>query len=170
MDGYQDEDGCPEPGPDRAVVTRTDTRLLLNQRIFFDFDSDTLRSVSFPILNEVATTLRLNGDITRLRVEATPTRREHLTTTPTCPSAGRGAVVDYLALHGVTREHLEFQGYGQGHPVADDRSPEGQALNRRVEFTIVSQSGAGPAAAATVNPDVPARGHHHHAHRGAHRH
>lgn len=153
-DGYQDDDGCPEPGPDAVVVTRTDSRLLVNQRIFFDFDSDTLRNVSFPVLDEVASAIRRNPDIARLRIEGhtddvgTPDYNVDL-------SFRRArAVMEYLAAHGVARDRLEVAGFGHQRPVTEERTPEGQSLNRRVEFTIVRTTDA-PAAESTTRRAVP---------------
>jgi outer membrane protein OmpA-like peptidoglycan-associated protein len=48
------------------------------------------------------------------------------------------AVADYLVSLGVRRkEEIVVQGYGASRPVADNASAEGQALNRRVEITIL---------------------------------
>jgi outer membrane protein OmpA-like peptidoglycan-associated protein len=141
LDGYQDDDGCPEPGPEAVVVTRTESHLLLSQRVFFDYDSDTIRSVSLPILNEVARALRANPDITRIRVEGYTDGQGDPQYNLDLSYRRARAVVEYLTTQGIPREHLEFQGYGSSHPVADDHTPEGQALNRRVEFTILRQGG-----------------------------
>jgi peptidoglycan-binding protein ArfA len=46
------------------------------------------------------------------------------------------AVVDYLIARGVTRDHLTAKGLGSADPVADNGSPEGQAMNRRVEIVV----------------------------------
>ncbi len=140
-DNYQDEDGCPEPGPEAVVVTRTESHLLLSQRVFFDYDSDTIRSVSLPILSEVARTLRANPDITRVRIEGYTDAHGDPQYNLDLSYRRARAVVEYLISQGVAREHLDFQGYGSAHAVADDSTPEGQALNRRVEFTIVAQAG-----------------------------
>jgi outer membrane protein OmpA-like peptidoglycan-associated protein len=144
LDNYQDDDGCPEPGPEAVVVTRTESHLLLSQRIFFDYDSDTIRSVSLPILNEVALTLRRNPDITRVRIEGYTDNRGTPQYNVDLSYRRARAVVEYLASREVARDRLDYQGYGATHPVADDHTPEGQALNRRVEFTIVSQGGEAP--------------------------
>ena len=40
---------------------------------------------------------------------------------------------------GVPRNRLEYRGYGPDNPVAPNDSPEGRALNRRVEFTILNE-------------------------------
>jgi outer membrane protein OmpA-like peptidoglycan-associated protein len=144
-DSYQDEDGCPEPGPDAVVVTRTDSRLLINQRIFFDFDSDTIRGVSLPILDEVANTIRRNPDILRMRVEGYTDDRGTPDYNLDLSYRRARSVVEYLVTRGVERGRLDFAGYGRDHAVADNASPEGQSLNRRVEFTIVGQAAAAPA-------------------------
>ena len=47
------------------------------------------------------------------------------------------AVVEYLKSRGVAPERLEYMGYGGTKPLADNRTPEGRALNRRVQFTLV---------------------------------
>ncbi len=151
-DGYQDDDGCPEPGPDAVVVTRTDSRLLINQRVFFDFDSDTIRSVSFPILDEVGNTLRRNADILRMRVEGYTDDRGTPEYNLDLSYRRARSVVDYLVTRGVDRSRLDFAGYGREHPVAENGSPEGQSLNRRVEFTIVGQATPTPAEAPTTAP------------------
>ena len=149
-DGYQDEDGCPEPGPDAVVVTRTDSRLLINQRIFFDFDSDTIRNVSFPVLDEVANTIRRNPDILRMRVEGYTDDRGTPEYNLDLSYRRARSVVEYLVDRGVERSRLEFAGYGREHGVADNDTPEGQSLNRRVEFTILGQAAAPAPAAAPV--------------------
>ena len=151
-DGYQDDDGCPEPGPDAVVVTRTDSRLLISQRIFFDFDSDTIRNVSFPILDEVANTMRRNADILRMRVEGYTDDRGTPEYNLDLSYRRARSVMEYLVTRGVERGRLEFAGYGREHSVAGNDSPEGQSLNRRVEFTILGQSGSAPAAPNEPSP------------------
>ncbi|MGZ4049056.1 MAG: OmpA family protein, partial [Bacteroidia bacterium] len=54
-------------------------------------------------------------------------------------SKGRAvAVVNYLLAKGVNNERLSFKGLGETHPVADNKTEEGRALNRRTELSIVS--------------------------------
>jgi outer membrane protein OmpA-like peptidoglycan-associated protein len=136
-DEFQDDDGCPEPGPDRATVTVTDTRILISERIYFDFDRDTIRSVSAPLLNQVAHVVRDLPANRRVRVEGyTDNNGEERYNTDLSYRRAR-AVVEYLASRGVPRNRLDYVGYGERNPVAPNDSPEGRALNRRVEFTIL---------------------------------
>ncbi len=45
-------------------------------------------------------------------------------------------VTAYLAFSGIDPARLMGTGFGKAYPIADDSTPEGRALNRRVEFTI----------------------------------
>jgi outer membrane protein OmpA-like peptidoglycan-associated protein len=45
--------------------------------------------------------------------------------------------VDYLVGKGIDIKRLTWKGYGETKPVADNKTEEGRALNRRTEFTIV---------------------------------
>ncbi|MFO0682551.1 MAG: OmpA family protein [Sandaracinus sp.] len=136
-DDFEDEDGCPEPGPRTAPVTVSDTRILIGETIYFEYDTDTIRPVSMPLLDQVAEVINaLSADL-RIRVEGhtdsagTPAYNLDL-------SYRRArAVVEYLVGRGVSRDRLEYRGYGDQHEVAPNDDPDGRALNRRVEFTIL---------------------------------
>jgi outer membrane protein OmpA-like peptidoglycan-associated protein len=46
------------------------------------------------------------------------------------------SVRDYLIVHGVAAAAITAQGYGSKRPVADNKNPEGRAMNRRVEIIV----------------------------------
>jgi len=48
-------------------------------------------------------------------------------------------VKNYLVAAGVPTENIETRGAGPDEPRADNKTPEGQQLNRRIEFKILSQ-------------------------------
>ena len=63
------------------------------------------------------------------------------------------AVVDHLIQrHGLSKLRLRANGYGPGHPVADNVSEAGRQRNRRVEITPVS-SAAAPTIARAGKPE-----------------
>ncbi len=137
LDRFQDEDGCPEPGPNAIAVTVTDTRILISERIYFEFDTDTIRPVSMPLLDQVAAVIQQLSPALRVRIEGHSDDHGNPQYNTDLSFRRARAVVEYLSGRGVARERLEFRGYGSQHPVAPNDSPEGRALNRRVEFTIV---------------------------------
>lgn len=143
-DQFQDEDGCPEPGPRAIAVTVTDTRILISERIYFEFDTDTIRLVSMPLLDQVATVIQQLDPALRVRIEGYTDDQGNPQYNVDLSFRRARAVVEYLVGRGVPRERLDYRGYGPQHPVAPNDSPEGRALNRRVEFTIVHPSDTQP--------------------------
>jgi len=51
------------------------------------------------------------------------------------------SVRDALVQRGVDTSRITARGYGKAHPVADNASPEGRAMNRRVEIVIADDKG-----------------------------
>jgi len=143
-DDFQDDDGCPEPGPRQATVTVTDTRILISERIYFDFDRDTIRAVSLPLLNQVAAVIRDIPATKHIRVEGHTDDTGDQRYNVDLSFRRARSVVEYLAAHGVPRDRLEYAGYGSQHQVAPNDTPEGRALNRRVEFTILEPNAPAP--------------------------
>ena len=46
-----------------------------------------------------------------------------------------------LVTRGVAADRITSKGYGESCPVADNNSPEGRAMNRRVEIVIADENG-----------------------------
>jgi outer membrane protein OmpA-like peptidoglycan-associated protein len=137
LDGFEDFDGCPEPGPARPAVTLSGSRSLLPEIIYFEGQADTLGQSSRPLLDELARTLQRLPAHKRVRVEGHTDdagNREH---NIDLSYRRAKAVVEYLKARGVGAERLEYMGYGGSKPLADNRTPEGRALTRRVQFTLV---------------------------------
>lgn len=54
------------------------------------------------------------------------------------PSQRRAqSVVNYLIVHGISKERFKAKGYGQEYPLVPDNTKENKAKNRRVEFKIL---------------------------------
>lgn len=64
------------------------------------------------------------------------------------------AVRDYLAGHGVAEDRIRAEGLGFSRPIADNKSAEGRANNRRVEIVVSPMSGTG--AGASIPAQTPA--------------
>ena len=150
-DNFQDEDGCPEPGPRQAVITVTDTRILISERIYFDFGTDVIRSVSFPLLDQVAEVVMDLPPRRMIRVEGYSDSVGVDAYNLDLSYRRARAVVEYLVAKGVPEARLSYVGNGEANPIAPNDSPEGRAMNRRVEFTILNPDAATPTPTAPPN-------------------
>lgn len=102
----------------------------------FDFDSAKLKAESYPILYDVAKTLLENPEI-KVEIQGY------------CDYIGSDAynqqlsedraqtVKTYLVSKGIAKNRLATVGYGRRNPVADNKTEEGRAMNRRIEFRII---------------------------------
>lgn len=64
------------------------------------------------------------------------------------------AVRDYLASHGVAPDRISSEGMGFSRPIADNKTAEGRANNRRVEI-VVQPSGQGQQGQPMQQPASP---------------
>lgn len=165
FDGFADEDGCPDPDPDRdgdGVIDRLDncpdepgpeenqgcpeeqqvvieeSRLEIMDKIYFNVDSADLQRRSHAVLDNVAEVLNVHPEISLVRVEG------H---TDSTGSAGYNlrlsqrrvdSVVRYLVdTGGVSKDRLAAEGFGETRPLVPNAKTKAElAQNRRVEFHI----------------------------------
>ena len=103
--------------------------------IHFDTDSAKLRSDSVPALNAVLGLI--NSHPGSQWVIAGHTDNQGNADHNQALSENRsGSVIAWLKDHGVNSSQLERQGFGASRPVADNATPNGRALNRRVEVAL----------------------------------
>ena len=162
-DGFEDDDGCPDPDndgdgipdvddkcpnekgelPDGCphkynLVVVTATKIELKQTVFFDTNKTTIKSVSFALLDDVASALKDNP---KLAVEVqghTDSQGDDKFNLKL--SQGRAeSVRTYLIKKGVSSDRMTPKGYGENTPIADNRTADGRAQNRRVEFVITTR-------------------------------
>lgn len=108
------------------------------KNIYFDFDKTTLKKESFTELNKVVDFLKQNNTV---EVEISGhTDSKGSDDYNLNLSQGRSqAVVDYIASQGIESHRLTAHGYGEAKPIDTNDTPDGQANNRRVEFTVLKK-------------------------------
>ena len=100
----------------------------------FASDSATLTSESNATLQQVAALLKNDAALT-LAIEG------HTDSTNTdaynldLSTRRANAVVAWLTQHGIESARLKAVGYGRTRPIADNGTPAGRAINRRVEIS-----------------------------------
>ena len=123
-DGFEDDDGCPEPGPKPVVVSVAESRILVSERIYFDYDRDTIRAVSMPVLDEVAAVIRGLRRSSRSSSKATPTTPATPRTTSTSRTAARAPWSSTCSRAVSPDERLDYSGYGATQPSARTTAPK----------------------------------------------
>jgi OmpA-OmpF porin, OOP family len=106
-------------------------------QVLFDFDKDTLTETDLKELQKAVAfvkrypgaRIRLDGYTDSVGSEAYNTKLSERRAT---------AVMNYLVKEaGVDRSKITAGGHGEADPVADNKSAEGRAKNRRVEVSIL---------------------------------
>lgn len=134
-----DANGCP-PAPAAAVVEEVvvvKEETIVIRDVHFQFDSAKLTAADKTKLDTIATRLKKEAPSAQLRVSGhTDSVGKDVYNQKLSEKRAR-SVTDYLISAGVPRSNfVSVTGAGESHPVADNKTAEGRALNRRVEIQI----------------------------------
>jgi OOP family OmpA-OmpF porin len=136
--GYQDDDGCPDVDPTLVRVNLEAGKIEIKQKVFFDTNKATIKSVSYRLLNEVASALRGSPNL-EILVEGHTDSVGNDASNLRLSSARASAVREYLIGQGIDPQRLTAIGFGETRPITSNASAAGREQNRRVEFTIVKE-------------------------------
>lgn len=137
--GPPENDGCPLP-PNEPLVRLESKGILLKGSILFDTGRDTIKSESFPLLDQVAKLLLEHPEFRKVRVEGHTDNVGNAAYNKELSGRRAASVVAYLVKKQVPRSRLIPAGYGLDSPIASNASALGRAKNRRVAFTIIEES------------------------------
>jgi len=139
-----DADGCPPPAPapvaapavvEEVVVVKEETIIIRD--VHFEFDSAGLTSADKLQLDKVATRLKSEAPTARLSVSGHTDSVGADAYNQRLSEKRANAVTDYLVGSGIARSSVvSVRGAGESQPVADNKTADGRALNRRTEILI----------------------------------
>ena len=115
----------------------TGETIILNN-IFFGYDSSTLLTESFEELNKLVETLNDNPDLT-IKIKGHTDDVGGVEYNLILSQKRAGSVVTYLKEKGIDAKRLTSEGFGKSQPIGDNKTEEGRAKNRRVEFEILTK-------------------------------
>jgi len=133
-----DANGCP-PAPPAAVVEEVVVKeeTIVIRDVHFQFDSAKLTAADKTKLDTIATRLKKEAPSAQLRVSGHTDSVGKDAYNQKLSEKRARSVTDYLISAGVPRSNfVSVTGAGESHPVADNKTAEGRALNRRVEIQI----------------------------------
>jgi OmpA-OmpF porin, OOP family len=163
-DGFQDEDGCPDPDNDGdGIVDAMDAcpnnpgplenrgcpvqkytlvevkkgRIEIRQQVKFATGKFAILPASFGLLDQVVQVLIDNPGM-RIRIEGhtDSVGREKMNLALSQKRAD--SVKGYLIKKGIELKRLQSRGFGPTRPIASNKTEKGRAQNRRTDFVIVS--------------------------------
>jgi len=124
--------------PQRVKVTVK--QIELEESIYFETGSATIKEESHSLLDEVAGVLRDNPQISKVRVEGHTDARGSAASNKRLSERRAASVVDYLVGEGVDAERLSSVGYGEERPVVQGNNADAWEKNRRVDLIIEEQA------------------------------
>lgn len=112
-------------------------KVTFDSGILFATNSSTLSEASKSALRNFATSLKANPD-TDIKIIGYTDNTGKVDYNQTLSEKRAKSVYDYLMQQGISSDRMVYEGRGVHDPVADNNTPEGRALNRRVEIIIVA--------------------------------
>lgn len=118
----------------RLSPIRKDRTLVL-KGIFFDVDDYRLKPESYPELQQLLVFLRLNPEV-KIEIGGHTDNSGNDKHNNQLSENRAFEVYKYLFLRHISKERMEYRGYGKDRPLAPNTTQEGKARNRRTEIRI----------------------------------
>jgi outer membrane protein OmpA-like peptidoglycan-associated protein len=160
-DGFQDEDGCPDPDndedgipdaqdecpevkgdrshdgcPAKTYVKIEGGKLYIFGKVQFAYDSARIDRRSEPLLDQIGQALIANPSVGHVQVEGHTDNVGDARSNQRLSEERAAAVREALIRRGIHGDRLSTRGFGETRPIAPNKSPAGRAKNRRVEFVL----------------------------------
>ena len=129
----------PPPPPPPAKAEVKGERIELKEMIEFRTGSAEILPNSHGVLDEVVKIMGDHAEITKIRIEGHTDSEGKRESNRKLSDERAASVRTYLEKHGIDGARLTSKGFGQERPIADNKTAEGRAQNRRVEIHIVER-------------------------------
>ena len=125
---------APPPPPPPVAPPPVAKKIVL-RGINFDFDKANIKPEFTPVLDEGVDILKANPDVKVVIAGytdsiGTPEYNQKLS------ERRAQSVLDYFASKGIAKNRMQAVGHGETNPIADNKTKDGRALNRRVELQV----------------------------------
>jgi outer membrane protein OmpA-like peptidoglycan-associated protein len=138
LDACPDEQGPPENHgcPGSRLVTLRNDRLDIIESVYFKTNLAVIEPRSYALLDNVVAVLAAHDKL-RIQVEGHTDSQGGAAYNKKLSQRRAAAVVAYLTQKGIAAARLTALGFGEDQPIADNRTQDGRAQNRRVVFTVI---------------------------------
>ena len=128
---------APPPEPPKAEV-KTE-KIELSETVQFETDSAVLIDRSKLLLDDVAKAMADHPEVTKVQIEGHTDAKASHKHNQKLALDRVASVKAYLVGKGVDANRLTTKGFGETKPIASNKTEEGRAKNRRVEFRIIKR-------------------------------
>lgn len=188
IDGFEDEDGCPDPDndhdgfldaddqcpndpevingnldydgcPDEGLIEMVNDRIVLEERVLFDFERSRVKTAAKPILDAIVKLFGQHPEWIKIRIEGHADPRGDAQYNLELSERRAENVRKEIVRLGIPEGIIDAVGYGAEKPRDLREDEEGFHRNRRVEFVVVARSqqpAASPAPTPTPEKSAPA--------------
>jgi len=133
--GFEDEDGCPDKG--LVIVQRG--KLEIMDKIYFETDKDEILPRSFPLLDQIAGTIKGHPEIKLIEIQGHADERGDDEHNLDLTDRRAKSVMRALEDRDVSLGRLRAKGYGETKPICTQHNEDCWSKNRRVEFIIMQR-------------------------------
>ncbi len=129
----------PEPTPAPRAQVKSE-KIELTETVQFETDSAVLLDRSKSLLDEVVQVMNDHPEVTKIEIEGhTDSIASHAHNMKLSQERVASVKV-YLVSKGIDAHRLTTRGYGETKPIASNKTEDGRAQNRRVEFRILQRN------------------------------
>lgn len=122
--------------PKFTMVKVEEKEIKIEQQINFATNKATIKSDSFPLMNEIAGAFKAYPDIRQVEIQGHTDSRGSDSYNMGLSQRRADAVRAWLINAGIEADRMTAKGYGETTPLESNQTREGRAKNRRVQFII----------------------------------
>ncbi|HEY1266206.1 MAG TPA: OmpA family protein, partial [Candidatus Binatia bacterium] len=125
---------APPPPPPPPPAPKAERTIILDN-VLFDFDKTAIKPDGAKILDRLIAFLKENPD-KKVALEGHTDSVGTEQYNQRLSERRAASVKDYLTRRGVQSARISTRGFGETRPIADNKTAEGRAKNRRVEIKV----------------------------------
>ena len=123
--------------PASEMKKEIDSKGFIALYINFDTDKSTIKPDSMPIVDEIYKLMQISPEL-KTSIDGHTDNTGGVEHNQKLSEARAQSVVAELVKKGIPASRLQAKGMGQSAPIADNRTEEGKAKNRRVEISKIN--------------------------------